>query len=303
MAVRAAMHQAGAAALTQLLQFPEPAADERVIACPCGHEARYRALRSRRLLTVLGAVELSRPWYFCSHCHQGQFPVDRQLDVENRDFSPGVRRMQALVGQEAPFDHGREQMKILAGLEVTAKSVERSAEAIGADIAEVEQGEIYKAVQLDLPVIIGEPVPILYVQMDGTGVPVVKKETEGRKGKTDGQPAHTREVKLGCVFTQTTWDEEGYAIRDHDSTTYTGAIETAEDFGKRIYLEAWNRGWSRAEKKVVMGDGAEWIWNLADQHFPGAVQIVHLKLSLQLRSQPLTATSTLHVTETRRHPL
>ena len=50
----------------------------------------------------------------------------------------------------------------------------------------------------------------LYVQMDGTGVPVVKKETEGRKGKTDGQPAHTREVKLGCVFTQTTCDKEGY---------------------------------------------------------------------------------------------
>jgi hypothetical protein len=86
--------------------------------------------------------------------------------------------------------------------------------------------------------------------MDGTGVPVVKKETEGRKGKTDGQPAHTREAKLGCVFTQTGWDEEGYPIRDPDSTTYTGAIETAEEFGKRIYLEPWNRGWSGAQKKV-----------------------------------------------------
>ena len=122
----------------------------------------------------------------------------------------------------------------------------------------------------------GEPIPILYVQMDGTGIPVVKKETLGRKGKTEGQPAHTREVKLGCVFTQTGWDEEGYAIRDLDSTTYTGAIETAEEFGKRIYLEAWNRGWSRAEKKVVMGDGAEWIWNLAEPYFPGAIQIVDL---------------------------
>ena len=58
----------------------------------------------------------------------------------------------------------------------------------------------------------------------------MKKETEGRKGKTDGQPAHTREVKLGCVFTQTTWDQDRYAIRDPDSTTYTGAIETAEEF-------------------------------------------------------------------------
>jgi hypothetical protein len=276
MGFRAALHQAGAAALTQWLRFPEPAVPERNISCPCGHQARYRELRPRQLLTALGEVKLSRPWYLCPHCHNGQFPVDRQLDIANRDCSPGVRRMQAIVGQEAPFDRGREQIKVLAGLEVTAKSGERTAEAIGADIAAGEQREIRKAVQLDLPVIVGEPIPVLYVQMDGTGVPVVKKETEGRKGKTDGHPAHTREVKLGCVFTQTTHDEEGFAIRDPDSTTYTGAIEIAEQFGRRLCREAGNRGWSRAEKKVVIGDGAEWIWNLADIHFPGAVQIVDL---------------------------
>jgi len=56
--------------------------------------------------------------------------------------------MQALVGQQAPFEHGREQLKVLAGLEVTAKSVERMAEAIGADIAQREEGEIEKALQL-----------------------------------------------------------------------------------------------------------------------------------------------------------
>lgn len=276
MGLRTALHQAGASALMQLLQFPEPAGEERGILCPCGHEARYRELRPRRIFTALGEVEIARPWYLCRHCHEGQFPADRELDIENTGFSPGVRRMQALVGQQSPFDHGREQMKLLAGLEVTAKSVERTAETIGEDIAQREREEIEKAMQLDLPVIVGKPIPILYVQMDGTGVPVVKKETEGRKGKSDGQPAHTREVKLGCVFTQTTWDKEGYALRDPDSTTYTGAIETAEEFGKRLYLEAWNRGWSRAQKKVVLGDGAEWIWNLADLHFPGAVQIVDL---------------------------
>ena len=276
MAVRSAMHRAGAAALTELLQFTAPAADERTLPCACGQQAQYRELRSKQVLTVLGLVEVSRPYYRCSSCHTGQFPADVELDIENTESSPGVRRMQAFVGQADPFDHGREQMKLLAGLEVTTKSVERTAEAVGEHIAVGEQKEIQRAVQLDLPMVVGEAVPILYVQMDGTGVPVVKKETVGRKGKTDGQPAHTREVKLGCVFTQTGWDQEGYAIRDADSTTYTGAIEIAEEFGKRIYLEAWNRGWSRAQKKVVMGDGAEWIWNLAEQHFPGAVQIVDL---------------------------
>ena len=276
MAVRSAVHQAGAAALTQLQKFEAPTANQRTILCDCGQQAHYRELRPKLVLTVVGQVTVSRPYYLCPHCHTGQFPVDVELDIENSEVSPGVRRMQAVVGQEAPFDRGRQQMKLLADLEVTTKSVERNAEAIGSDIAAAEQREIQRAIQLDLPIAVGEPVPILYVQMDATGVPVVKKETIGRRGKTEGQPAHTRDAKLGCVFTQTKWDDEGYAIRDSNSTTYTGAIETAEEFGKRIYLEAWRRGWSRAEKKVVIGDGAEWIWNLADQHFPGAIQIVDI---------------------------
>jgi hypothetical protein len=275
-ALRSGMHHAGAVVLTELLQFAQPSADQRSLACDCGHSAHYLELRSKPVLSAVGEVRVSRPYYLCAHCHTGQFPADVELDIENTGLSPAVRRMQALVGQDAAFDHGREQMKMLAGLEVTTKAVERTAEAIGGDIGKREQQEIQRAVQLDLPIVVGEPIPILYVQMDGTGVPVVKKETEGRKGKTEGQPAHTREAKLGCVFTQSGSDEEGYPIRDPDSTTYTGAIETAEEFGRRLYLEAWKRGWSRAEKKVVMGDGAEWIWNLAEVHFPGAVQIVDL---------------------------
>ena len=276
MAVRSARHHAGAAALTELLRFAAPAAGQRTLPCPCGQRAHYRELRSKPILTAVGQVEVSRPYYLCSSCPTGQFPADTELDIENTKFSPGVRRMLATVGQEAPFDHGRQQMQLLAGWEVTTKAVERTAEAIGDDIAAREQAEIQRAMQLDLPLVVGEPVPILYVLMDGTGVPVVKKETEGRTGKKEGEPAHTREVKLGCVFTQTKRDAEGYPIRDPDSTTYTGAIETAEQFGKRIYLEAWKRGWSRAAKKVVMGDGSEWIWNQAQQHFPGATQIVDL---------------------------
>lgn len=276
MAMRSALHRAGATALSQLLQFPAPSEEGRRLACPCGQQAHYREQRSKPVLTVVGPVEVLRPYYLCAHCGVGQFPVDVELDVENTEFSPGVRRMQAMVGQEAPFDHGRKQMKVLAGLEVTTKSVERTAEAIGADIAQREQTEIHKALQLELPVVAGEPIPVLYVQMDGTGVPVVKKETVGRQGKTEGQPAHTREVKLGCIFTQTRWDKEGYPIRDPDSTTYTGAIESAEEFGRRIYAQTCGRGWSRALKKVVIGDGAEWIWNLVALHFSEALQIVDL---------------------------
>jgi hypothetical protein len=276
MAVRSAIHHAGAAALTELLQFTAPADDQRVIPCACGHQARYLELRSKPILTAVGTVTVLRPYYLCPHCHAGKFPADVELDIEDTEFSPGVRRMLATVGQGIAFDQGRQQMKLLADLEVTTKAVERTAEDIGQDIATRDQAEIQRALQLDLPIVLAEPVPVSYVQVDGTGVPVVKKEAVGREGKAEGQPAHTREAKLGCVFTQTTWDKQGFAVRDPDSTTYVGAIETAGEFGRRIYLEAWKRGWNRAGKKVFMGDGSEWIWNIAGDHFPGAIQIVDL---------------------------
>lgn len=273
-ATRAGLHRAGAAVLTGLLV--EGGRHRARVACACGAQARYHDHRPKRLLTALGSVAFERAYYVCPRCHQGQSPRDRELDVEGTECSPGVRRMLALVGSESSFQHGREQLALLAGLEVTAKAVERHAEAIGAGIAARAQAAIRRAQQLDLPEVCAAAVPVLYIEMDGTGVPVVKAETEGRAGKVEGQPAHTREVKLGCVFTQTTTDPEGRPVRDEDSTTYVAAIETADAFGLRLYTEAWRRGWSRAHKKVVLGDGAVWIWNLADQHFPGALQIVDL---------------------------
>ncbi len=201
---------------------PVPPPGKRTLPCPCGHTARYQELRSKSVLTAPGRVELSRPYYLCSHCHKGQFPAVAELDVDNTEYSPVVRRMLAVVGQDAPFDHGRQQMEVLADVKVTTKAVERTAENIGADIAAREQRQIQRSLQLDLPIVTGARVPFLYVLMDGTGVPVVQKETQGRAGKRPGEPAHKREAKLGCVFTQTKWDAEGYPIRDPDSTTYTG---------------------------------------------------------------------------------
>src|SRR5208337_690980 len=87
----------------------------------------------------------------------------------------------------------------------------------------------------------GVEIPVLYIEMDGTGVPMVASETEGRTGK-EGEQARTREAKLGCVFTQTRVDAKGRPLRDEASTTYSGGIETADAFGRRMYSEAGQRG-------------------------------------------------------------
>ena len=169
---------------------------------------------------------------------------------------------------------GHEDLNDLADIRVSAKEVERISHMVG-DQAEAFHAAEAKASLSDKVVPI-KSVPMMYVCMEGTGVPVVKKETAGRQGKGEDGQAKTRDAKLGCVFTQTGLDQKGRPVRDDDSTSYAGAIETAEVFGRRMYQEAMRRGMDSAGEAVVIGDGAVWIWNIADEQFYGATQIVDL---------------------------
>ena len=106
--------------------------------------------------------------------------------MQAAELSPGVRRMMVLVGPEVPFHRGRAPWRLLADLAVPTKAVERTAEAIGRHMLACPQQEIHRAKQLTLAVEAGPRMPILSSQIDGTGVPVVMDETQGRKGKPPG---------------------------------------------------------------------------------------------------------------------
>src|SRR5437667_1994677 len=277
MTIRAASHRIGGRLLEKLLN----ADGGRYLGCyiPCGqgHRARFVEFRNKDLLTVLAPVEVQRAYYHCEECGAGVIPKDRELDIVYTSFSPGVRRMMGQVGGKEAFDNGRKDLEVLAGLQVKTKAVERVSEALGEQIEQQnQQGQ--KQILSGKVVCFGgqAQIPNLYVAIDGSGVPVVARETEGRQGKDPTGKAKTREAKLGCVFTQTTVDEEGYAVRDEESTTYVGAIEEAEFFGRRIYAEAVRRGLLRARRVSVLGDGAKWIWGIGEEHFLGALELVDL---------------------------
>ena len=140
MATRAALHRAGAAGIEELLAAQGECPSQ--VPCGCGQQAHYQERRSKPWVTVLGRVETERPYDVCAACHRGQSRRDRELDVEGTEYSPGVRRMRAVGGSETSLAQGREQLALLAGLEVTTKAVERQAEALGAQIAAQEQATI-----------------------------------------------------------------------------------------------------------------------------------------------------------------
>jgi hypothetical protein len=231
--------------------------------------------RSKEITTVVGAVEFRRAYYYCEQCGEGILPQDAALDLAHTSFSPGVRRLMGRVGGKESFNEGRKDLAELAGIKVQTKAVERVAEGIGAELEVLGRKERQRAIAVQKVVPL-KSIAKLYVSFDGTGVPVIKRETAGRRGKSVTGEAHTREVKLGCVFTQTAVDEQGRPVRDEAATTYVGAIETAPEFGWRIYGEAERRGLRRAAQVIIIGDGAPWVWGLAAEHFPGAIEIVDL---------------------------
>jgi hypothetical protein len=274
--VRAAMHQLGSTLLEQLLNADHGGHRGPRIDCGHGHQAEFVDYRSKCVQTILGDVQLRRAYYHCAHCSPGigVIPKDQELDVVGTSFSPGLRRLMARVGAQEPFDAARKDLAELAGVSVQTKAVERISEAVGAAAEVANQTERALVLAGKFPAV-GE-IERLYVEMDGTGVPAVPEETEGRAGKAADGKAKTREAKLGCVFTQKDFDEEGWPLRDPESTSYVGAIETVEEFSPRIRAEAVRRGVDRAKTVIVLGDGAPWIWNLAEKQFPGAICIVDL---------------------------
>ena len=245
--------------------------------CEAGHEAGFVAYRDKRLDTVVGSIKLRRAYYHCAECGAGVIPRDDELGVTGVSMSPGLRSMVARVAAAAPFAKAAGLLDGLAGLQLSTKRVERASEAdgdaLGASIAArantIAAGTV-------TPIGAARGAEKLYVALDGTGVPTVAAETAGRPGKAEDGRARTREVKLGVVFTQNKIDDDGYPVRDPASSSYVATMEPVTAFATLIAAEAARRGAARAAKIVVLGDGAEWIWNLAAQHFPAAVHIVDL---------------------------
>ncbi len=235
-----------------------------------------KGLRAKQLLTILGPVTYRRSMFQCPVCKRTRYPGDEQLDVVGTGRSPGLRRMMARAGSRSTFKEGRDDLKVYAGIRVSAKDVERVAEGIGKQMEQWSKRERQEILSRQEQSPVQKTIPVFYICYDGTGVPMTKQELKGRKGRQADGSARTREVKLGCVFTQTTTDKKGLPVRDPDSTSFVGAIEGAEQFGWRIYTEALRRGLSDAQRAVVLGDGAEWVKNIAEMHFYEATQIIDL---------------------------
>jgi Family of unknown function (DUF6788) len=274
--IRAGMLKLGGGMLGKLLAADSGHRGQRV-PCGQGHEAEFVSCRDKTFDTVLGPVTISRAWYHCAACEHGLAPRDAELGVAGVSMSPGLTAMNDRAAAAGPFAKAAGLLEDLAGVHLTAKRVERAAEASGAAKAAADRGRAALITARKLVPLPPSPVPDkLYGVLDGTGVPVVPAETAGRAGKGEDGRAGTREVKLAVFFTQDKVDDQGYPVRDPRSSSYLATFEPAAAFADLVEAEGIRRGAAHVRQLTILGDGAPWIWGIATAKFPEATQIVDL---------------------------
>jgi hypothetical protein len=226
------------------------------VPCPCGQVARFEGYRPKAVQTLVGWVAVRRAYYACAACGRGHCPLDAALGLERDGHSPGVRRLAARCGALLPFAPAAALLAEAAGVRLSASAVRATTEAAGARREGRVQAAVAAAWAQGVPPASGPAPDRLYVAMDG--VRVLGTDGEGR------------EVKVGVVQPVL---RAGRGER-RAAASYAAGLEPAAAFGRRLALEAHGRGLEAAGEVVVLGDGAAWIWNLAEEHFPAATQIV-----------------------------
>jgi len=240
-------------------------------ACPgCGRKAKPHQARARQVSTRCGTLALTRPWYHCGGCGHGWSVVETTLGVADRvRLSAGLRAWAVRLGTATDFREAAELLAELTGLELGAETLRRQTEQAGTALRAAEDAA---AARVERTRAAAEPVEaapgLLLVEADGTLVRYL-----------DGW----HEVKVGLVAG---WEHGAVVAPSH-----VAAREPAARFGGRLLTEAarrgaleidhWEgevtgRGLAVLREAAMLGDGAAWIWNLADEHLDRRVEVVDL---------------------------
>ena len=254
--LRYLLNSIGASILNEVFEIIGTGYDGRLLNCKCGKKLEFIGNREKRLTTLSGEVKIKRAYYYCKSCGLSYIPLDKKYDIENTGFSPGVRNTVNYLSSKHPFNESSELLLKLLKIKVSKDKCKKISETTGLEIDLMLQEKDKERLSSEFI----EPdfglTEHFYISADGTMV----NTTKGWK-----------EAKAGVIFTSRK-NKDGKPIKD--KARYLGGFESSKDFGNKLFLTAVECGIDYAKEVIVIGDGAKWIWNEADMHFPGAVQIV-----------------------------
>jgi hypothetical protein len=228
--------------------------------CPkCGRATPVRAkARERVLRAISGEVRFRRNYHYCQACEAGFYPLDQRLNLPAQgDLTPEMERRLLDLGVHDTFEQAAARWSVHYPEPVSENLVRRVVERQGRLLDNADLDAVQREALPKRP-----PAELLFVQADGGMVP-----TRGDE--------HWREAKVGLVARadcRLSWHEAARGrITEARYAAHLGGVDTF-----RVRLDALLRAEKVDEVGTVVwvGDGAAWIWNLADEICPNAVQVL-----------------------------
>jgi Uncharacterised protein family (UPF0236) len=263
----------------------------------CGHRQRLVGERPKHLLSLVGPVTFVRPYYQClgvpeadASCTHGEAPDDAVWGVKLQRTTSGVQREISYLCGRLTFEEAAETLCRQVPLLMSAQQALTLMRPVGEALALAEDRQV-NSVQAQAQQARSQPqeeqqpkeIERLYIELDGVlarmrrGSVPLEQEERHRKGDV------YREIKAGAVFRAERGPKRSELAPEvfvdtpaPGSMRYVARRTAKGGFDWLLYHLAVECGLEQAQQVVVLGDGAPWIWNLAAEHFPGAVQIVDL---------------------------
>jgi len=258
--IRPMCHELGGAIGVQCLEAQTPKYPEDHVRCPnCGGIARYVRRRTGLSITLLGRIEYRRPYYGCDSCHHGHYPLDEQLSIQAGQMSAEVVQLAALQGSQTSFAISRDLLARTALLELSANSIRKACQQMGQQVMQSEANGYETSQDLDQQrqhQRLADKPQQIYGSMDGFKIHI------------DGS---WHEMKAGSWWTP---HRLANGELQAENISYYVDYLAAAEFSDLVWTTGFQRLADQAAEVIFVADGAEWIWNIVQQHFPNAVQIL-----------------------------
>jgi hypothetical protein len=295
-----ALRQELTQAVTESLveQRHQAVVEQRTAVCQqCGQTLSTRGPQERTVETLVGAIRLRRPYFYCERCQLGTAPLDELLQVTARRKQPDVQRAAVKLTKEVPYETACELFAELTGLPLSVHTAHAVTQAVAEgltvlDVAPSRQEILTKVTA----VAAGQPWrPILVLAIDGADVPTRPETAKGRRpgrkkvrAKRARWTGEWREAK-GFRFYLIADDRIVQVLSWHQVQTDEEAAEALRQVKAAGLIP------EEEVRLCVIADGARWIWKQAQTLFPSAVEIldyyhcsehVHKVAALQYGAHP-----------------
>jgi hypothetical protein len=295
-ALRQELTQAVTAGLVE--QSPWAILEQRTAVCPqCGQTLSARGPQERTVETLVGAIRLRRPYFYCERCQLGSAPLDAALELTERRKQPDVQKAAVKLTQEVPDETACELFEALTGLPLSVHTAHEVTPAVAAGLTVLDVAPSREEILAKIiAVATSQPWrPILVLAIDGADVPTRPETAQGRRPGPKQIRANRarwkgewREAK-GFRFYLIAEDRIVQVLSWHQVQTDEQAAEALRQVKAAGLIPA------EEVRLCVIADGARWIWKQAQALFPSAVEILdyyhcserlHKVATLQYGAQP-----------------